>query len=122
VVAKKRQEEQARTEMERRRKEAAAAVAEAAAAAAVRKREEEQVSQTRGAIPCCPADWNVDETAAFFQRLSFVGAASVVLEQGVDGKTMLALTDDELKEELGLRNLQVKRFHLEIEAMLRCTR
>ena len=69
-----------------------------------------------------PAAWTVDETVAFFQRLSFVGAASVVLEQGVDGKTMLALTDDELKEELGLRNLQVKRFHLEIEAMLRCTR
>ena len=65
-----------------------------------------------------PAAWTVDETVAFFQRLSFADAAIVVLQNGVDGKTMLDLTDDDLKKELGLQNLQVKRVRKEIEAML----
>ena len=65
-----------------------------------------------------PAAWTVDETVAFFQRLSFADAAIVVLQNGVDGKTMLDLSDDDLKKELGLQNLQVKRVRKEIEAML----
>ena len=65
-----------------------------------------------------PAAWTVDETATFFQRLSFDGAASVVRENSVDGKTMLDLTDDDLKNELGLQNLQVRRVRKEFEAML----
>ena len=65
-----------------------------------------------------PAAWTVDETVAFFQRLSFADAAIMVLQNGVDGKTMLDLTDDDLKKELGLQNLQVKRVRKEIEAML----
>jgi hypothetical protein len=60
----------------------------------------------------------VDETATFFQRLSFDGAASAVRENSVDGKTMLDLTDDDLKNELGLQNLQVRRVRKEFEAML----
>ena len=65
-----------------------------------------------------PAAWTVDETATFFQRLSFDGAASAVRENSVDGKTMLDLTDDDLKNELGLQNLQVRRVRKEFEAML----
>jgi len=63
-------------------------------------------------------DWSVDEAADFLTRLSFTDAAVGVRTNGVDGKTLLQLTDTDLKDELGLKSLQVKRLRLEIEEMV----
>lgn len=64
-----------------------------------------------------PKAWSVGEVAAFLDGLSFVNAASLVRANGVDGKTFLDLTDMDLKDELTLHNLQVKRLRKEIEVM-----
>ena len=62
-------------------------------------------------------DWSVDEVADYLARLSLADAAVGVRTNCVDGKTLLDLTDKDLKEELGLTTLQVKRLRLEIKSM-----
>jgi hypothetical protein len=65
-----------------------------------------------------PTSWSVEQLAVFLEGLSFVNAASVVRKNCVDGKTLLCLKEDELKDELGLSKLQVKRLLTDINVML----
>ena len=66
-------------------------------------------------------EWTVDEVVLLFKKCNFDHVISVILEDQIDGKTLLSLSDDDLMESvsnggIGLRRLQVKRLRSEIQA------
>ena len=61
--------------------------------------------------------WSVEQVAVFMKKISFVEAAVIAQDNQVDGKTFLDLTDTDLKTDLGLRPLQIKRLRKEIETL-----
>ena len=65
-----------------------------------------------------PTFWSVDQVAALLESIKFSGAAAIALENQVDGKTLLGLSDDDLRDDLGLSNLQMKRLRKEFEARI----
>ena len=56
--------------------------------------------------------------AALFESLTLTGAAAIAQENLVDGKTLLELSDDDLRDDLGLSNLQMKRLRKEIQVRM----
>ena len=56
--------------------------------------------------------------AALFKSLTLTGAAAIAQENLVDGKTLLELSDDDLRDDLGLSNLQMKRLRKEIQVRM----
>ena len=61
--------------------------------------------------------WSVEQVAVFLQKISFAEAAVIAQDNQVDGKTLLDLTDTELKTDLALRPLQIKRLRKEIQTL-----
>ena len=61
-------------------------------------------------------DWTVDEVCCLFRECKFDHAIPGIKENGIDGKTLLDLADDEFSCELKLKPLQIKRIRKEISA------
>lgn len=65
-----------------------------------------------------PVTWSTSKTAEFMKSLGFDSIVPAVLENGVDGPLLLQLTDEEMKSELGLKPLQIKKIRLSFELQI----
>ena len=66
-------------------------------------------------------DWTVGEVVGFARGLGFADAVCTAFGNNlVNGEMICGLTEDELKDELGLRPLQIKRFRLELAKLEKC--
>ena len=60
------------------------------------------------------AEWTVAEVVAFARKLGLADSVSAALEENLVNGEMLAdqMTYDDLKEEIGLKSLQIRRLRL----------
>ena len=72
--------------------------------------------RTTPATPITPVrssaeTWNVEEVVGFFAQLGYDSAevAAKIREGAVDGRLLLALTEEDLVQEVGLSRLQAKK-------------
>eukprot|EP01006_Ploeotia_vitrea_P032517 TRINITY_DN64734_c0_g1_i1.p1 TRINITY_DN64734_c0_g1~~TRINITY_DN64734_c0_g1_i1.p1 ORF type:complete len:363 (-),score=48.50 TRINITY_DN64734_c0_g1_i1:1030-2118(-) len=92
VADKRRQEEMAAEEREREE---------------ARLKEESQMAQVKLAsapAPKHPDQWTTEEVCVWLHKQGFEGYSGIFTRNGVDGETLLALTEEDLKEELDISN------------------
>ena len=61
-----------------------------------------------------PAQWSVDDVVAFIDLCELSHLQEKIRENGVDGELLLALSDAEMVDELGLTRLQVRKIRLRL--------
>jgi regulator of replication initiation timing len=62
-----------------------------------------------------PSDFDSDDVAICLMALGLESKIPAFRENGVDGRMLLALTTDDLTNDLGLTNLQAKKLHTRLE-------
>ena len=69
-------------------------------------------SASRGAKR--PRTWTVNDVVDFLQSCDFPHLGDMIRSNGVDGEVLVSLSDSEMKEELGLTKLQVRKIRLRL--------
>jgi SAM domain (Sterile alpha motif)/Glycine-zipper domain len=65
--------------------------------------------------PKSPSEFSIDEVAMWLVAIGLGSKAPEFKENGIDGPMLVALSDQDLQTDLGLQNLQLRKFRVSLD-------